>query len=325
VKRVAIGLPVFNGEEFLAAAVESILAQTFTDFDLFISDNASTDRTEEICRRFADRDSRVVYVRQTRNIGAIPNFNAVAGMSHSPYFKWAAHDDVLAPTYLAECVAVLDANPSVVAASPATSLIDEAGTALAYSREKEGMIDNAGNCWPELPEKNGDLVSSDPAVRFEAVVHHTNLCVEIFGLMRRSALSRCLPQGAYLGSDKVVIAKLCLIGPFWLGTEPLFYRRCHAQQFSAQIMRTTAGTSRSQWFRGSSKSAFAHNIYFEKLILLGAYIRAITISDLTRRQRVACLGTVARRAASRKVWDTLTAPILALRSVRPPGRASAWR
>ena len=253
----------------------------------------------------------MIYVRQARNIGAIPNFNAVARMSESAYFKWAAHDDLLAPTYLEECVAVLDTNPSVVLASPATLLIDETGTALPYSSEKGGMIDRAGNCWPDLPEKNGNLVSPDPAARFEAVVHHTNLCVEVFGLMRRSALNRCLPQGAYLGSDKVIIAKLCLLGPFWLGTEPLFYRRCHAGQFSAKIMRATAGTSRAQWFRGSSTSGFAHNIYFEKLMLLTAYFRTIAGNNLTRSERLACLATVAQRAVSRKVWDTLAAPLLA--------------
>lgn len=309
-ERVAIGLPVFNGEEFLSAAITSILGQTFADFELFISDNASTDGTQDICRRFADRDPRVIYVRQPRNIGAIANFNAVASMGRSPYFKWAAHDDLLAPTYLEECVAVLDANPSIVLASPATCLIDEAGTPLLYSPERGGMIDATGNCWPSLPEKNGNLVSPDPAARFEAVVQHTNLCVEIFGLMRRSALDRCLPQGAYLGADKVLIAKLCLLGPFWLGTEPLFHRRCHAGQFSAKIMRVTAGATRAQWYRGSSVSGIAHNIYFEKLALLGAYLLAISGKNLTRRERLACLASVAQRAVSRKVWNTLAAPLL---------------
>ena len=322
-KKVAIGLPVYNGEAYLTAAVESILAQTFTDFDLYISDNASTDRTEEICRQFAARDSRVVYVRQPRNIGAIPNFNAVAQMSRSPYFKWAAHDDTIAPAYLERCVAVLDADPTIVVAAPGTSLIDEAGATLRYSAEQNGFIDNAGNCWPNMPEKNGDLVSPDPVRRFEAVIHHTNLCVEIFGLIRRSALDPCLPQGSYLGSDKVIIAQLALSGPFWLGSEILFHRRCHSGQFSAQIMRVTAGSSRSQWFRGSSKGAFAHNIYFEKLVLLSAFVRAITFGKLTLGQRLACFATVGRRAVSRKVWGTLAAPLLAFRAFRRRDPVSA--
>jgi len=97
--RLCIGLPVYNGEEYLAQAVESVLGQTFDDFRLIISDNASTDGTEEICRSYAQRDSRVEYHRVGENRGAAWNFNRVVGLADSEYFQWATHDDVWAHLY----------------------------------------------------------------------------------------------------------------------------------------------------------------------------------------------------------------------------------
>ena len=89
---VSIGMPVFNGEDYVEAALDSILTQTFTNFELIISDNASTDRTEEICNDFADSDDRIRYYRQEKNLGAAANFNRVFELSSGKYFKWAAHD-----------------------------------------------------------------------------------------------------------------------------------------------------------------------------------------------------------------------------------------
>src|SRR5438270_1690210 len=102
--KVAIGMPVWNGEAFLSEAIESILAQTYGDFELVISDNASTDATAEICRSYAQRDARIRYIRQEKNIGANSNYNGVFRRSSGEYFKWAAHDDVLAPEFIYECV-----------------------------------------------------------------------------------------------------------------------------------------------------------------------------------------------------------------------------
>ena len=113
-KKVVIGLPVYNGDNYLAAAIDSILAQSYGDFDLLISDNASTDGTEEICRAYVKRDPRIRYIRQAQNAGAAANHNLIVPMTDSVYFKWAAHDDLLAPDFLAACVDVLDRDPTVV-------------------------------------------------------------------------------------------------------------------------------------------------------------------------------------------------------------------
>src|SRR5215471_14033382 len=98
--RVSLGLPVYNGQRYLAGAIQAILDQTFSDFELIICDNASTDETESICRDLAARDPRVRYHRNPANIGAAPNFNKTFELSTGEYFKWLAHDDLHEPTYL---------------------------------------------------------------------------------------------------------------------------------------------------------------------------------------------------------------------------------
>ncbi len=300
--KVTIGLPVYNGANYLGAAIESILGQTFGDFDLIISDNASTDSTEQICRLYAKQDRRVRYVRQRTNLGAAGNHNVLVHMSETPYFKWAAHDDVLAPEFLAACVKALDENPAAVLASAASCYIDENGLVLPYSAERGGVVDRAGVCWPQLPEDNDDLMAFDPTVRFAAILLNTVMCVEIFGVMRRAALLRTSLQGPFSGADKVVLAQMSLLGPFWLGKKRLFYRRSHPQQFSA----SSSGAYRAQWFSGRRDSMFIQQI---KLLL--AYCRALSAADLTIRQRYSCLRAIARRAVSRgHHWQRLTGALV---------------
>lgn len=296
-KKVAIGIPVYNGKNFLSVAIDSILAQTYGDFELIISDNASVDGTEEICRRYAHQDSRIRYVRHAKNLGAAINHNVVFNMSNAQYFKWMSHDDVLGPTFLASTVAALEADAGVVLASPGTTLIDEKGAPLLFSPERGGLIDPSGSCLPAMPEKNGDLASSDPVARFNALVAHTILCVEIYGLIRSSALSRTSLQGSYLGGDKILLAELSLQGRFWKGNEPLLFRRCHPAQYSV------AGKSdayRARWFFGEGKGpALLHNLVLQKFVFAYGYGRAILKNDLTMRQRMACLDIVVNRAILR--------------------------
>src|SRR6185312_3479939 len=123
--RLLIGLPVYNGERLLPQAIECLLAQSFGDFEIVIGDNASTDRTQEICQDYVRRDPRIRYVRHEHNLGAVANFNRVFELSAAPLFKWAAHDDLHQKTYLESCVRLLDEDPDIVLAHSNTVLIDE--------------------------------------------------------------------------------------------------------------------------------------------------------------------------------------------------------
>ena len=100
IPKVSIGMPVYNGERFIRKALDSLLAQTFTDFELIISDNASTDATPEICKEYAKRDNRIRFIRQPKNMGAIWNFNFVLQEAQGEYFMWAASDDMWASNWI---------------------------------------------------------------------------------------------------------------------------------------------------------------------------------------------------------------------------------
>lgn len=125
--KVSIGLPIYNGARCLVEALDTILAQTFEDWALIISDNASTDETARICRAYEARDARIRYVRNARNVGANRNHNMAFRLASGRYFKWAAADDAWGPSFLARCVQALDTNPSAVLAYPQPDFINADG------------------------------------------------------------------------------------------------------------------------------------------------------------------------------------------------------
>ena len=211
VPRVSIGLPVFNGERFIAESIESVLAQSDANLELVISDNASTDGTAALCRRYAERDPRVRYHRAECNLGAAWNYNRVLALSRGELFKWLGHDDRIAPTFVARCVAVLDqAGPEVVLCYPRTQIIDEAGTPRGI--------------YPDDLE----LDEPKPRQRLVHLVRRFNLCNPVLGLIRREALERTRRIGPFVSSDLVLLAELALLGRFVELPEPLLERRVHA-------------------------------------------------------------------------------------------------
>jgi glycosyltransferase involved in cell wall biosynthesis len=170
---VSIGLPVYNGARFLAASLDSLLAQTFVDFELVISDNASTDETEEICRAYSAGDPRIRYLRQETNRGAAWNYNSLVGAAAGRYFKWATHDDVHAPTYVERCLEALrEGGDRVALAYPRTRIIDEHGEFL------RDYIDGL------------DARQSTPHERLRSLVAHLDMGNPMFGLTQRSTLQR---------------------------------------------------------------------------------------------------------------------------------------
>jgi glycosyltransferase involved in cell wall biosynthesis len=216
--RVSIGVPVYNGEAFLEAALDSLLAQTFTDFEVIISDNASTERTKEICRAYAARDARFRYYRNETNVGATPNFNRVFGLSTGDYFKWASHDDVLSPRYLERCVDTLDRAPDdVVLVFPRRVLMDAAGRVVRQ-------------CDYTPKHAVGDGWEGYHALRFQELVRLENGCIPafIFGLMRSDALRKTRLIGPFIAGDRACVAEMCLRGQAWQIPEYHFYQRLHA-------------------------------------------------------------------------------------------------
>ncbi len=208
---LTLGIPVHNGAAYLEQLFECLRAQTFTDFEAIISDNASTDGTEQICRVATAADPRFRYQRNERNIGAAPNFNRVFEQGAGRYFKWTAHDDLLAPTYLERCIERLEGDPSVSVCHAAIQVVNADRQPLPYDTDLGRYIDNDGT--PAfLREPAGLATSADPARRFDDVLHGMRLCSEIFGVMRTDLLRRTSLHGSYYGSDKVLLAELAMLG-----------------------------------------------------------------------------------------------------------------
>jgi glycosyltransferase involved in cell wall biosynthesis len=207
---VSIGLTVFNGEKYLSQAIESMLAQSFPDLEIIVADNCSTDGTGEIARGFAACDGRVRYHRQPRNLGLAGNHNSVFGLARGEYFKWAANDDLLRPTYVERCVEALDHHPDVVLAYPRTQFIDADGNSL----------DDRDPGW--------DLRSDFPHERMSRVILGGHWMNAITGLIRRTALARTRLMPNYAGGDYRVLADLTLLGKIYEVPEVLFERRLHS-------------------------------------------------------------------------------------------------
>jgi glycosyltransferase involved in cell wall biosynthesis len=226
--RVSIGMPVYNGEALLESTLESLLRQTFRDFELVVCDNASTDRTRAIAEAFAARDQRVRYVRNDRNIGANANFTKVAQLTTAPLFKWAAHDDLYAETYLERCVAILDANPDIVMAHSDAIFINEDGTTFEPSGEPGGWIEPAtGALFKADPVDLGE--SRSPFRRFAHVIFGSLWGTDMFGVIRRSALDRTRLLQDTASADRPLLAELALLGPFRHAREPLYLKRFHSR------------------------------------------------------------------------------------------------
>jgi glycosyltransferase involved in cell wall biosynthesis len=208
--RVTIGMPVYNGEKFLKEAIDSIMAQSFEDFELIISDNASTDRTQEICRACMARDKRIRYVRNEANIGVNRNFNRVFQLCSGEYFKWATADDVCHRNLVARCLEVLDGNQNAVLAYPKTRFIDETGRLLDWN------------------DPGWDLRSDDALERMRYVIYSGHWVNAFYGLTRVQSLAKTRLFASYRSGDYRLLGELSLMGKFIEVSEHLFFRRIHA-------------------------------------------------------------------------------------------------
>lgn len=228
--KVSIGLPVYNGENFIAEAIESLLSQTFSDFEIIICDNKSTDKTESICRAFEEKDSRIRYYRNSKNLGASPNFNRCVELATGIYFKWAAHDDICLPEYLQECVNCLDRNTSSTLCHSSTLLIDANQKVISKYKEEDGKFS-----------------APDPIKRFENAINERHQCITVFGVIRRESLVKTTLIESYIGSDRNLIAQLSLLGPILHVDRALFLSRDHNQR----SVRALDVRERGRWFDSS--------------------------------------------------------------------------
>lgn len=265
----SVGLPVLNGEKYVEEAVRSVLAQTMSDLELIIQDNASTDGTADICRQLAAQDSRVRYFRNPRNLGAAPNYNLSFAMARGRYFKWLAHDDRLHPRFLERTVRTLEARPDAVLCNTVVRYIGADGQPI-------GTYDSG--------LARADVES--PAARFAFMVLSSHSCVDFFALIRRDAMRGSLLHGSFHGADRAFLAQMALRGRFVQIDEPLVEMREHEGRYTRKQVRST---DRLTWHDSSLRG----RVSFPTWRLYAEYAAAVGRERLEMRERLRCYAALA--------------------------------
>lgn len=202
---VSIGIPVFNGGRTLRHTLDMLLAQSFSDFEVVISDNASTDDTQEICEEYAAADPRIRYSRNERNLGARPNFIRVFELARGEFFRWNGHDDYIAPTYLERCLEALRRDPGAVACY------------TAWCRLPDELMPRRIRAAPLVADSESQLR------RFHDSLWRLPF-EPIFGLFRAEVLGRTDLIPNCPEPDRVTLAQVALLGRFTQVQEILLFR-----------------------------------------------------------------------------------------------------
>ncbi|MEW5977970.1 MAG: glycosyltransferase [Acidobacteriota bacterium] len=274
IPKVSIGMPVYNGERYVGQALESLLGQTFADFELVISDNASSDSTRQICEELARRDTRVRYYYFSENIGGPLNFSRVFGLCRGNYVKWATADDYWAPQMLEKCVPILDHHPDVVLCHPRAQLVNWAGQKL------------------EDYEDSLDLMESSPSQRFIRLLECVRLCNAHLGVIRADVMRKTKLMGDELASDIHFLAELALYGKFYQYPETLFYRRFHTECSSWDRQ---SSERQSKYYNPSRNQNFGLHTWKKYLRLTSA----VACSEIGAGEKVKALKYLYRQM----LWD----------------------
>lgn len=211
---VSIGMPVYNGERFIKQAIDSLLAQDFQDFELIISDNASKDKTGEICKQYAEKDDRIRYCRNDVNIGMGANFKKVLDIATAPYFMCVAHDDIWEPSYISKLIRIMESDKSIVLAFSDFDNIDENGK-QTRTYPKILKLSSSETIFKRLLQ----------FIMFEESEGKANL---VCGIMRLNTLKEIGSFNKILGewaADMLLVFSMLFKGNFYIIDELLFHKR----------------------------------------------------------------------------------------------------
>lgn len=283
--KITLGLLVYNGERYLGQTIDSLLSQTYGDFDLLVSDNASNDGTEDICRSYAALDKRISYVRQGENIGAMGNFNYLASRASTDYFKWCAADDLIAPTFLATCIEFLESQLDFVLCHSSTRTIG-----FDDSELPNDIIKPSGAS-ERIP--NGLNKEYHPWQRFRDVMLGSTAIMDLWGVIRTAPLKDTGLLSPYVGYEKVLMAALSLRGRFAELPQKLFSYRIHPDSFSSRI----AEDARQEWCNPA-----AEQTTYPRLKYLDGYFDAIDKSRLSPGQKMLCRVAIGRYLLQVSKW-----------------------
>jgi glycosyltransferase involved in cell wall biosynthesis len=289
--RLSIGLPVYNGARFLAEALDSLLAQTYADFELIISDNGSVDATQSICEQYAALDQRIRYVRQEINHGLAWNWNRVFELSSGAYFKWAACDDLYHPTFLARCLEILERNPKIAWCHTLSRHIDPNGLPVPGEEPPEISHVNVG----DIRKKCGCRTSARLSDRFKAVLLGRN-GLDCYGVIRSEILRKTALFLPYYGAEKIFMAELALRGQYYEVPEVLSFARLHQQ---------AVGNLRSQRQQRHVINPFTTKWHSTRFGLLCGYFGAIKRAGLPSVERFRCYCAISQYLMQVRKWKSV--------------------
>jgi glycosyltransferase involved in cell wall biosynthesis len=289
---VSVGMPAYNAEGTIEKAIDSILSQDYPNIELIVSDNASTDRTEAICRRIASQDRRVRYFRQSENVGVHNNYNFVFLQARGRYFKWASSNDCCHPTFLTKCVAALEEDSRAVVCCPRTVLV--------FADGREARTCDALS-----------LDSSSAVSRYIEFRQRIKLNNVMNGVIRSESLRRTSLYRGYVGADINMMAELTFHGTFIELEEHLFYRSADPQT-TARLMDDADA---ERYYRPTGNSRMRMQVWISDLNYLArAAVAPMTVADRARLIAYNLREMVRHRdALGRDIVDVLrsTASILA--------------
>jgi glycosyltransferase involved in cell wall biosynthesis len=280
---ISVGVPIYNGASYLANALESLARQDFLEFEVILCDNASTDETADICKKFVERDARFKYFRSVENIGAAPNFNRAFELSGGEYFMWLSHDDECNPALLRRCwEALSDAGPEVTLVYPQCELIDSGGRMIQLSPDHVGTA--ARTPWRRLAKILGRVCTGHP----------------VYGLMPSSVLRRSGGMRSFISDDYILLGELAMLGEIIEIDEALFRMRVHPGN-----SRTKCSSLQelAVWFdpRNAGKRLWLPEV----LMLIRDHLISVFQIPLSPFDRVACACTVIAVVGYRRARNVL--------------------
>jgi len=257
-------MPVYNREKYVAASIEAHLNQTYGDFELILTDNCSTDRSEEICRDYAAKDSRIRYYQNPRNLGAAGNYRRCFELATGEFFRWTPSDDLVSLNLLERAVHILDEDPSVFVAYPRTKLIDAEGNITGDFDEHLHLMDEQAS------------------KRWIGVQQNIRLGNLHYGLNRADKFRKTGLMRNYNGGDFPLIAEMALYGKFYEIPDAFFYRRMHEEASSA--MKNSADIMA---FYDPKKRA---KLFLYNWVHLGANLNSVRRAPISIKEKLKIVG-----------------------------------
>ena len=282
--RLSIGVPVYNGADYIEEAIRSHLDQDFADFELVVSDNCSDDATPEIVQTLAAEDSRITYTRNDTNVGGPANFNRLFRLTNGELFRWAAADDRIEPGYLRKVIDLFDTDPNLVIAHSEAQLIDPHSEPMLQM--EQGYLGGDGYMEAiKLTPPAGDdrFGSPHPHKRIDAVINNNHRNFYIFGVMRRDTMMQTRLHGPFYGGDRTLLVEMAMRGTFRKVPEPLFCSRSHAMN-----------SGRNGLNFEELKQHGAKDLSFASQVMKG-YVTAIRAAKVDRAEELRCMAVVAKK------------------------------